>query len=127
MLGYNYRMTDIQAAVGREQLRRLPEIVARRRALAARYSELARGHRRDLNCRRSRNGRGPTGRAIACGFPQGWTSGRHAGDARCRGQHPARHHVQPPRGSLPRSPLPHALPESERAQDQCVLLPLYPA
>jgi dTDP-4-amino-4,6-dideoxygalactose transaminase len=30
-------MTDIQAAIGREQLRRLPEIVARRRALAARY------------------------------------------------------------------------------------------
>jgi perosamine synthetase len=39
-LGYNYRMTDIQAAVGREQLKRLPEIVARRRELAARYDEL---------------------------------------------------------------------------------------
>jgi dTDP-4-amino-4,6-dideoxygalactose transaminase len=37
MLGYNYRMTDIQAAVGREQLKRLPEIVARRRFLAERY------------------------------------------------------------------------------------------
>jgi dTDP-4-amino-4,6-dideoxygalactose transaminase len=35
--GYNYRMTDIQAAVGREQLRRLPELVQERRALAARY------------------------------------------------------------------------------------------
>ena len=23
-------------------------------------------------------------------------------------------------------PLPHALPESERAQDECILLPLYP-
>nr|PZN31892.1 MAG: aminotransferase DegT [Chloroflexota bacterium] len=42
-LGYNYRMTDIQAAVGREQLRRLPEMVARRRALAARYRELLAG------------------------------------------------------------------------------------
>lgn len=39
MLGYNYRMTDIQAAVGREQLKRLPEIVARRRFLAERYQE----------------------------------------------------------------------------------------
>lgn len=39
VLGFNYRMTDIQAAVGREQLRRLPEMVARRRALAARYRE----------------------------------------------------------------------------------------
>jgi dTDP-4-amino-4,6-dideoxygalactose transaminase len=37
-LGFNYRMTDIQAAIGREQLKRLPAIVARRRALAARYS-----------------------------------------------------------------------------------------
>ena len=27
-LGFNYRMTDLQAAVGREQLRRLPDIVA---------------------------------------------------------------------------------------------------
>jgi perosamine synthetase len=35
--GYNYRMTDIQAAIGREQLKRLPSIVARRRQLAARY------------------------------------------------------------------------------------------
>jgi len=37
LLGYNYRMTDIQAAIGREQLKRLPEIVTRRRHLAERY------------------------------------------------------------------------------------------
>ncbi len=30
-VGFNYRMTDMQAAVGREQLKRLPEIVAGRR------------------------------------------------------------------------------------------------
>jgi perosamine synthetase len=40
VLGYNYRMTDIQAAVGREQLKRLPDIVAARRRLAGRYREL---------------------------------------------------------------------------------------
>ena len=40
MLGYNYRMTDIQAAVGREQLKRLPEIIERRRFLAGRYRKL---------------------------------------------------------------------------------------
>ena len=40
VLGYNYRMTDIQAAVGREQLKRVPEIVETRRRLAARYNEL---------------------------------------------------------------------------------------
>jgi dTDP-4-amino-4,6-dideoxygalactose transaminase len=39
VLGYNYRMTDIQAAVGREQLKRLPEIVANRRLLGQRYHQ----------------------------------------------------------------------------------------
>lgn len=39
-LGYNYRLTDIQAAVGRVQLARLPGVVARRRELAARHHEL---------------------------------------------------------------------------------------
>ena len=38
-IGFNYRMTDIQAAVGRAQLRRLPNILAKRRQLAARYDE----------------------------------------------------------------------------------------
>ena len=42
-LGYNYRMTDIQAAVGREQLQRLPQIIARRRFLADGYRELLAG------------------------------------------------------------------------------------
>jgi hypothetical protein len=43
VLGYNYRMTDIQAAVGREQLKRLPDIVARRRELAETYKSLLAG------------------------------------------------------------------------------------
>ncbi len=38
--GYNYKMTDIQAAVGREQLPVLDQIVGSRRALAARYGGL---------------------------------------------------------------------------------------
>ena len=38
-VGYNYRMTDMQAAVGIVQLGRLPEIVARRREIAAEYAE----------------------------------------------------------------------------------------
>jgi dTDP-4-amino-4,6-dideoxygalactose transaminase len=39
-LGFNYRLTDIQAAIGSVQLRRLPELVAARRRLAARYASL---------------------------------------------------------------------------------------
>ncbi|SCG68777.1 perosamine synthetase [Micromonospora inositola] len=37
---FNYRMTDIQAAIGLVQLGRLAELVSNRRALAARYHEL---------------------------------------------------------------------------------------
>jgi dTDP-4-amino-4,6-dideoxygalactose transaminase len=40
VVGFNYRMTDVQAAVGRKQLERLPELITRRRALASRYAEL---------------------------------------------------------------------------------------
>ena len=43
--GFNYRMTDIQAAVGLVQLGRLDAIVARRRALAGRYQALLAGVR----------------------------------------------------------------------------------
>ncbi|GAA3632478.1 DegT/DnrJ/EryC1/StrS family aminotransferase [Microlunatus ginsengisoli] len=38
-VGYNFRMTDLQAAVGLVQLGRLPEIVRRRRELAAAYAK----------------------------------------------------------------------------------------
>jgi perosamine synthetase len=39
MTAYNYRMTDIQAAIGLEQLKKLPAIVQRRRELAEIYRE----------------------------------------------------------------------------------------
>lgn len=39
-LGFNYRMTDIQAALGISQMQRLDEFVAKRHAIANRYDEL---------------------------------------------------------------------------------------
>ena len=38
-IGFNYRMTDVQAAIGLIQLARLPEIVQRRRELAQAYTK----------------------------------------------------------------------------------------
>lgn len=39
-LGWNCRMTELQAALGRSQLRRLPQMAAQREASAARYDRL---------------------------------------------------------------------------------------
>jgi perosamine synthetase len=43
-VGYNYRLSDIQAAVGCAQMKKLDWIVARRRELAARYTRRLAGH-----------------------------------------------------------------------------------
>lgn len=43
VLGYNYRLTEIQAALGESQLRRLPQLAARRKQLAERYPALLSG------------------------------------------------------------------------------------
>ena len=39
-LGYNFRMTNLQAALGVAQLERLDEFVARKRSMGKRYTEL---------------------------------------------------------------------------------------
>lgn len=44
--GYNFRLTDLQAAIGRVQLTRLSAMVTRRRALAARYNAALAGQAR---------------------------------------------------------------------------------
>ena len=38
-LGYNYRITDLQSALGRSQLKRLPEFIARRQQIVAHYNK----------------------------------------------------------------------------------------
>ena len=42
-LGYNFRLTNLQAAMGLAQLERIDEIVARKRAMGKRYNELLDG------------------------------------------------------------------------------------
>lgn len=44
-LGYNYRMTDIQCALGCSQMRKLDRFLARRREITKRYDEAFAGLR----------------------------------------------------------------------------------
>ncbi|MBI2612540.1 UDP-4-amino-4,6-dideoxy-N-acetyl-beta-L-altrosamine transaminase [Candidatus Kaiserbacteria bacterium] len=45
LLGFNYRLTDMQAALGSSQLRRLNTFITKRRAAASRYFKLLKGSR----------------------------------------------------------------------------------
>jgi dTDP-4-amino-4,6-dideoxygalactose transaminase len=126
VLGYNYRMTDIQAAVGREQLKRLPEIVATRRRLAARYHELLRdvpglGLIQEPSWARSN-------------FQSYWVELPEWCDQRKVMQHLLDENVSSRRGIMNshredpyRTPaLRFPLPMSEKAQDRRIILPLFP-
>ncbi len=139
VLGYNYRMTDIQAAVGREQLRRLPAMLERRRMFAQRYTQAlatiegvtppseppwARTNYQSYCIRLSPrldqtrvmqtmlDAGVATRRGVMCAHrepayaEQPWSCG-DGGDCGCTERSCRR------------------LVESERAQDHCVLLPLY--
>ncbi len=125
-VGYNYRMTDIQAAVGREQLKRLPEIIARRREIAQQF-------------------RGLLTDVPGLGLPLEPAYARSNWQSYCvrlpdhcdqRGvmQYMLDRGVATRRGIMcsHREPaydghtLRHPLPRSEEAQDRSVMLPLYP-
>jgi dTDP-4-amino-4,6-dideoxygalactose transaminase len=126
VMGYNYRMTDIQAAVGREQLKRLPEIVAARRGLAARYAErLADMPALELPIEPA--WARTNWQSFWVRLP-GWCEQRAVmqylldqGVASRRGIMCA-HREAPYRRASGNSDL----PESERAQDRNIILPLYP-
>jgi perosamine synthetase len=126
MLGYNYRLTDIQAAVGREQLKRLPEILERRRALAQRYRSLL-ADVAGLRLPLEPEGAKSNWQSFCVRLPDGC-------DQRAVMQHMLDHGVSTRRGIMcshrepvyATSALDHRLPHSEAAQDRCIILPLYP-
>ena len=125
-VGFNYRMTDIQAAVGREQLKRLPGIVKKRRELAAAYRALL----ADIDGLLL-----PTELAWARSNWQSFAVQLPAGvDQRGVMQAMLDAGISTRRGIMcihrepayANAPQPNALTHSETAQDRCVLLPLYP-
>src|SRR5258708_30757938 len=122
-------MTDVQAAIGREQLRKLPEIVRRRRAIADRYARELHDvqgfmlpgdlHWTRTNwqsyCVRLQHGQSQT-RVMQSMLDDGVATRR---GIMCAHREPA----YPARTWSSRNQTLH---ESERAQDECILLPLYP-
>ena len=128
-LGYNYRLTDVQAAIGREQVKRLPEIVRRRRFLAARYAEKLPplgGVTVPAEPAWARSNWQSYGLRLADGLDQrevmqGLLT---RGVATRRGVMCAHREPAFPPGSWRAGP--GGLPESERAQDRTILLPLFP-
>jgi perosamine synthetase len=124
-LGYNYRLTDIQAAIGREQLKRLDEIIAERRDLADRYRVLLSG----LD-------------GIVVPTDNDWTRSNwqsfcvllpETADQRAVMQHMLDRGIATRRGIMCSHREPaysdisrrFPLPKSEAAQDRGILLPLY--
>jgi dTDP-4-amino-4,6-dideoxygalactose transaminase len=125
-VGFNYRMTDIQAAVGREQLQRLREIVSRRRVLADRYAQLLSGIP-GISLPVERVGVRTNWQSYCVRLSGGLEQRQVMQEMLSRRVSSRRGimcaHREPAYADQPR---PHSLRESERAQDECVLLPLYP-
>lgn len=125
-VGYNYRMTDIQAAVGREQLKRLSAIVERRRYLAARYREGLSGTGLGLPAEPA--GARTNWQSYCVRLPEGCEQRAvmqamlDRGIATRRGVMCAHREASYPAGTWS---APGGLAESERAQDRTLILPLY--
>lgn len=126
-VGYNYRMTDLQAAVGRTQLTRLPEILDRRRHLAARYLEML--SRLPVQLPVTPEWARPNWQSFWVGLPEG-TDRRvvmqallDKGIATRRGVHCA--HRERAYATEPWRAGAGGLERSERAQDRSLVLPLF--
>ena len=123
--GFNYRMTDLQAAIGRRQLKRLPQIVARRRALAAQYRRMLAGLP-GVEAPAEPQWARSNWQSYCVRLPD-WVdpievmqSMLDDGVATRRGIMCS--HLEGAYADLPTAPL----PQSERAHRQAILLPLYP-
>ena len=126
-LGYNYRMTDIQAAVGREQLKRLPAMLERRHMLAARYAELLSGIP-GVGLPKQPSWARSNWQSYCVRLPQQFDQASFMQELLDEGISTRRGvmcaHREPAYASMPgcvRFPL----TESEAAQDHTVILPLY--
>jgi dTDP-4-amino-4,6-dideoxygalactose transaminase len=125
VIGYNYRLTDVQASIGRKQLDRLPDLIRGRRALAAAYGELLRDIP-GLELPSEPSWARSNWQSYCVRLPPGVPQLRvmqhmlDAGVATRRGIMCAHREA-----AYAQHPSPERLRRSEQAQDCCILLPIY--
>lgn len=125
VMGFNYRLTDVQAAVGRVQLQRLPGIVATRRRLVDRYRSLL-GDISGLGLPLEPPWARSNWQSFCVELP-GHCEQRSVMQALLdRGIASRRGIMNAHREAPYRRAEPYSLPHSERAQDRRITLPLYP-
>jgi dTDP-4-amino-4,6-dideoxygalactose transaminase len=125
-LGYNYRMTDLQAAIGRVQLRKLTGAVQRRREIAKHYGDLL-TNISGLVTPKEPSWARSNWQSYCVRLPKR-TNQRNVmqrmmddGISTRRGIMCA--HREPAYSNFVNQ---HSLVHSEAAQDECILLPLFP-
>jgi dTDP-4-amino-4,6-dideoxygalactose transaminase len=118
-------MTDIQAAIGRKQLARLSELVARRRVIADRYVELL-GNIEGLSLPFEPEWARSNWQSYCVCLPDRVDQKEVMQDLLDHGISTRRgvmcSHREAP---YAHAKLAHGLPHSEAAQDHCILLPIY--
>jgi perosamine synthetase len=124
-LGFNYRMTDIQAAIGCVQVTRLNAILSEREAVADRYIDMLAGDER-VRLPYSPPGSRHTYQSFCVGLPseavRGAVMSELAQQAIATRRGVMAIHLEPPyRGRFPG----RLLPITERASRETMLLPLY--
>jgi perosamine synthetase len=123
-LGFNYRLTDIQAAIGRVQLQRLPAVVERRRGQAARYRELL-GDISGLGLPVEPEWARSNWQSFCVRLPEHCDQRRVMQSMLDTGVSTRRGVMCAHREAPYVADGPYSLPESERAQDRCLILPLF--
>ncbi len=125
-IGYNFRITDVQAAIGVAQLQRLPQALALRQAVAERYSAALSAHRwlepPHVPAHVTPNWQSYQVRLRAGArlTRNGLMDALHAQGIPTRRGVMASHLEAPYRATAP------ALPQTERAAAECLLLPMHP-
>jgi dTDP-4-amino-4,6-dideoxygalactose transaminase len=125
--GFNYRLTDVQAAIGIQQLAKLPHIISRRRELAARYNRVLQDRVPSVHPPQEPEWARSNWQSYCVRLP-------HGTDQRTVMQRMLDQGVASRRGIMCIHLEPayagdssrHSLHHSERAQSECILLPIFP-